>query len=161
MAATYPAPEDLKGAVQGTLLYLSLYLFGFITFQSFSKFYLFRQKKQQAKADAKKHGTATTEKVSFRAVKYYNSRDMLALAGDRTVGNFLEFAIVFLPLYWMHAVLVDPTMSWTIALAYTVPRGLYPLLMLYAPTKILLSTLPGYVVLFYLMWEIATKYAFV
>eukprot|EP00977_Amphora_coffeiformis_P016557 scaffold5158_cov153-Amphora_coffeaeformis.AAC.6 len=116
MSSSYPEPEELKGAVRGTLLYLALYLFGFIQFQSYSKFYLLAKKKKESKE--KKDDAA----VSFRAIKYYNSRDRLALAGDRTVGNFLEFAITFLPLLWIHAVLVDPTQSWNIALVYTSSR---------------------------------------
>ena len=154
MSASYPEPEELKGVVRGTLLYLSLYLFGFIQFQSYSKFYLLAQKKREAKG--KKDGAA----VSFRAIKYYNSRDRLALTGDRTVGNFVEFAIMFLPLLWMHAVFVDPTQSWNLALLYTSSRSLYPVLMMYQPTWILISTGPGYLVLLYLMWQIATKFAF-
>lgn len=156
MSSSYPAPEEFKGAVLGTLLYLSLYLFGFIQFQSYSKFYLWEQKKREAK-EKKKDDDA---KVSFRAIKYYNSRDRLALAGDRTVGNFVELALVFLPLYWLHAIFVDPTRSRTIALVYTGARALYPLLMLYRPIWILVSTGPGYVVILYLMWELATKFVF-
>ena len=153
-SASYPAPEELKGAVQGTLLYLALYVFGFIQFQSYSKIYLFRKKKRES--IEKKDGAP----VSFRAIKYYNSRDRLALAGDRTVGNFAEFAIVFLPLYWMHAVFVDPTESLWISVLYTSTRALYPLLMLYWPTYIIISTLPGYMVLAYLKWQVAMKFAF-
>lgn len=152
--SSYPAPEELRGAVQGTLLYLALYVFGFIQFQSYSKIYLFRKKKRESME--KKDGAP----VSFPAIKYYNSRDRLALAGDRTVGNFGEFAIVFLPLYWMHAVFVDPTQSWMIALLYTVTRSIYPLLMLYFPTYIVVSTVPGYVILAYLKWQVARKFAF-
>ena len=152
--SSYPTPEELKGAVQGTLLYLALYLFGFIQFQSYSKIYLFRKKKRESME--KKDGAP----VSFRAIKYYNSRDRLALAGDRAVGNFGEFAIVFLPLYWMHAVFVDPSQSWMIALLYTVTRSIYPLLMLYFPNYIVVSTAPGYVILAYLKWQVAMKFAF-
>lgn len=153
-SSSYPTPEELKGAVQGTLLYLSLYVFGFIQFQSYSKIYLFHKKKRES--IEKKDGA----QVYFRAIKYYNSRDRLALAGDRTVGNFGEFAIVFLPLYWMHAVFVDPTQSWMIAVGYTATRSIYPLLMLYQPTKIVICTVPGYLIMFYLMWRVAAKFAF-
>lgn len=152
---SYPTPEDLQGAVRGTLLYLALYLFCFIPFQSFSKFFLLAQKKKQQN---KKNEDGET--VSWRAVKYYNSRDRVALVGDRTVGNFVEFAILFLPLYWIHAILVDPSESWTIALVYTVARSFYPFLFYYQPYYIFLSTAPGYVVLAYLMLQIAIKYAF-
>jgi hypothetical protein len=148
--SSYPTPEELRGAVRGTLLYLALYLFGFIQFQSYSKFYLLAQKKKEAKK--------SDEKVSWRATKYYNSHDKLALVGDRAVGNMLEFAILFLPLYWIHAVLVDSTTSWEIALVYTVFRALYPFLFYYKPTLIVLSTGPGYVILLYLMWQIGQKY---
>lgn len=148
--SSYPTPEELQGAVRGTLLYLAVYLFGFVQFQSYSKFYLLAQKKKQAKKN--------DDKISWRATKYYNSRDKLALVGDRTVGNTLEFAILFLPLYWMHAVLVDPTWSWEIAVVYTSFRALYPFLFYYYPTRIVLSTGPGYVVLLYLMWQIGQAY---
>ena len=93
-------------------------------------------------------------------IKYYNSRDRFALTGDRAVGNFMEFAIMFVPLYWIHAVFVDASESWMIAVVYTASRALYPVLFWYFPTKILISTAPGYMVLLYLMWRIASQYAF-
>lgn len=96
----------LTQTVQGTLLYLALYFGVFLSFQSFSKFYLFAQKTKQAR---EKKGN---ERISVRALKYYNSRDTLALTGDRTVGNFIEFAVLFLPLYWMHALFVDTSKSY-------------------------------------------------
>lgn len=65
MLNSYPSPQELKGTVQGTLLYLSLYYFVFIPFQSFTKFYLLAEHKREAKDG----------KVSFRAIKYYNSKD--------------------------------------------------------------------------------------
>lgn len=136
-----------RQAVIGTLLYLGLYASVLIPFQSFSKFYLLAQKKREAKAADSK------EKVSFRALKYYNSRDMLALTGDRAVGNFQEFAIVFLPLYWIHALFVDPTQSLTIALAYTASRAIYPVAF-QSSTLIFFSTIPGYIVLCYLFTQV-------
>lgn len=152
MNAKFPSPDDLKGAVQGTLVYLSLFLV-FISFQSFSKFYLREQKNQEAKA---KDGN---EKVSFRAIKYYNSRDLMALAGDRTVGNFVEQAIVFLPLLWMHALFVDPTHSFTICALYTSSRCIYPIVFFMNPPALLLSTGPGYAVLIYLIHQLTSKAA--
>jgi hypothetical protein len=68
----FPSQDDLRGAVQGTLLYLGLYYFVFIPFQSFSKFRLLAKYKKEARA---KEGS---ERVSFRAIKYYNSRDMVS-----------------------------------------------------------------------------------
>jgi len=152
MNESFPSPAELKGALNGTLLYLALYLLVFIQFQSYSKFYLLSQKKKEAR---QKEGSG---KVSFRAVKYYNSRDMLALAGDRTVGNFIEYAILFLPLMWLHALFIDPTQSFAICVIYTASRSMYPVLfLLNKPPSIILSTVPGYAVLFYLFSQLIIK----
>ena len=150
MLATFPSPQELQGTVQGTLLYLSLYTV-FLTFQSFSKFYILAQHKKEAK----KKGL----KVSYRAIKYYNSKDVLALAGDRTLGNFLEQAILFLPLLWMHAVLVDETQSWMICVIYTLFRMIYPIAFMKGGFFVLVSTVPGYLVLIYLFSQVLTKVA--
>jgi hypothetical protein len=151
-SSSFPSPDELKGAVQGTLLYLGLYLFILIPFQSFSKFYIVAEKKKEARA---KGGN---EKVSFRAIKYYNSKDLLALAGDRTVGNFIEFAILFLPLMWMHALFVDPSSSFWICLVYTASRSYYPIAFLKG-SLVLLSTAPGYLIYGYLFYELTFKFA--
>mmetsp|Transcript_20495 Transcript_20495/g.47417 ORF Transcript_20495/g.47417 Transcript_20495/m.47417 type:complete len:156 (+) Transcript_20495:97-564(+) len=154
MSGDYPSKDELKGAVQGTLLYLALYLCILIPYQSFTKIYLYFQKRKEAK---QKEGDE--KKVSWRAVKYYNSRDMLALTGDRTVGNFVEFAILFLPLYWMHAIFVDPTQSFRIGCIYTATRAIYPIV--YQMRGFLaLSTGPGYLLYLYLMVEIARRFVF-
>jgi hypothetical protein len=152
MRDEFPSPAELRGAVQGTLLFLGVYVFIFIPFQSISKFYMLGQKKRDAK---QKDGNNT--KVSFRAIKYYNSRDILALAGDRTVGNFLEFAIVFLPLLWIHAIFVDPTPSFTICAAYSAARVIYPVVFFYGVPAIFLSSFPGYFVLGYLFVKLASN----
>jgi hypothetical protein len=88
--SSFPSPDELKGAVQGTILYLALYLFLLIPFQSFSKFYIVAQKKKEARAKG-----GNKEKISFRAIKYYNSRDLLALAGDRTLATLLNLPFCF------------------------------------------------------------------
>lgn len=134
------------------MIYLSLYYLVFIPFQSFSKFFIFFHKKKEAKS---KEGN---EKISFRKIKYYNSIDVLALVGDRTVGNFLEFSIIFLPLMWIHALFVDPTKSFKICLFYTITRAFYPILY-QKGMLVVLSTAPGYMINTYLLFEVA-KYAF-
>jgi MAPEG family len=147
---TFPRPEELRGAVHGTVLYLSLYLIGFLQFQSYSKFYLYFRQSKNAKRDDK-----TPPKVSFREVKYYNSKDIMALVGDRTVGNFLEQSILFLPLLWLHALFVDPTHSFTICLWYTITRSYYP--MAFLSKAMYLSTIPGYIIVLYLMYQLLSK----
>lgn len=148
MLTQFPGPMELKGAVQGTCLYLGLYFCGFIGFQSFSKFYLMKQKKAQAKMEGKR--------IRFVEVKYYNRDDKLALCGDRTVGNFLEMGFLFLPLFWIHALFVDPSQSFTIAALYTFTRALYPFVFWSAKIPLLLcSTVPGYLIYAYLLLSVA------
>eukprot|EP00957_Ditylum_brightwellii_P096895 7379556-Ditylum_brightwellii.AAC.1 len=65
-------------AVQGTLLYLSLYFFFFIPFQTLSKFYILKQKRAEARANSK-GADDKQEEISLSSVKYYNSQDSLAL----------------------------------------------------------------------------------
>ena len=151
MLEAFPSPAELTGAVQGTLLYLGLYIC-FIVFQSFSKFYLLSQKQQEAKA---KGGA----RVSLRALKYYNSKDMLALTGDRTVGNYLEFSIVFLPCMWLHALFVDPSQSLLLCTMYAACRLPYPFIYLYGshPLYILVSTIPCYLIKIYLVWMLVVR----
>lgn len=154
-----------KQVVQGTLLYIFLYGAVFISFQSFSKFYVLAQRKK-AFAKAKKEGTPMPPKQKNFAlnVKYYNTEDMIALMGDRTVGNTLEQSVIFLPLLWMHAIFVDPSLSFTIASIYCASRALYlvvyPLNFKYMQGLIGLSTGPGYLVTVYLFYEIAAKFVF-
>ena len=158
MRETFPTPVELKGALQGTMLYIALYAVVFIQFQSYSKFYLVSQKKKEAR---KKEGSS---KVSFREVKYYNSRDVLALAGDRCVGNTLEWAIVFLPLLWLHALFVNPEQSFTICALYTFFRSYYPIAFMVNKSfyfSIMCSTVPCYGVLGFLFYELASKAVFV
>ena len=145
MLDEFPTPTDLKGALAGTLLYLSLYTV-FQCFQSYNTFKLLAQKKREAKDKQAKDGSTTT-RVSYRSVKYYNSRDFLALWGDRTTGNFREWALVFLPLLWMHALFINPQVSFQQSLWYIFFRSLYPFLFRKGGLWVLASTLPSYVVL--------------
>jgi MAPEG family len=129
-----------------------------------SKFYLASQKKEEF-AKAKKDGTPLPhrQKNFFVKLKYYNSDDWLALMGDRAVGNTLEQGLIFVPLLWMHAVFVDPTQSWTIALIYSISRGIYPIMFTLAfgygmLPAIGVSTAPGYLTCIYLMYQLAVKF---
>jgi MAPEG family len=156
MKSTFPAPVELRGTILGTLLYLTVYLAVMIPFQVVSKYRLLAQKKAEQKK--LQSGDGKPEKISFAQVKYYNNRDVLALAGDRTVGNYIEQGFVFLPLLWMHAFFVDPSLSWRICLVYTMSRLLYPVLFLSRNRlHVLISTVPGYLVLFYLWWAIVCE----
>jgi hypothetical protein len=116
---------------------------------------LLRKRKKEARSKG-----GNESKVSFRTIKYYNSTDSLGLAGDRTVGNFIEFAIVFLPLMWMHALFVDPSVSFRICLVYTASRSYYPIAFLRGSLSLpLFNTTPGYLVYGYLFYELTFKFA--
>jgi hypothetical protein len=119
-----------------------------LPFQSLSKFYLMSKKIKEKKAG---------EKVDFRAVKYYNRTDHLALVGDRAVGQFVEWSIIFLPLLWMHALFLSdgPSQSWIICLLYTASRAIYPLVFgsnVYP--GVLWSAFPNYIILYYMLWRL-------
>ncbi|KAI2513814.1 MAPEG-like protein [Fragilaria crotonensis] len=143
MIDSFPPPEDFKGAVQGTLLYLAAF-WSCLVMQSFSKYYLYDKKKREAIANDKK------ECIAFKTIKYY-SHDRIALRGDRTVGNYMEQGFIFLPLLWLHAAFVDPSISFTIAAIYTISRLIYPFV--YGNKRAMLiavSTMPGYFIISYL-----------
>ena len=146
-------------------MYLFVYGFILIPFQSFSKYHILAQKKKEFKAKAAKDGSPKPKgglKTAFLKTKYYNNEDVLALAGDRAVGNVLEQALVYLPLFWMHALFVDPSQSKTIAIIYTVSRAIYPLMYIITfnggPKVIFLSTLPGYLVTLYLFYKLVVDF---
>jgi hypothetical protein len=112
--------------------------------QSFSKFYLYDKKKREVITNDKKG------RISFKTIKYY-SHDPIALRGDRTVGNYMEQGFIFLPLLWLHATFVDPSLSFTIAAIYTISRLIYPFV--YGAKRAMLlavSTMPGYLIISYL-----------
>lgn len=150
--------------MKGTLLYIAIYGFLLIPFQSFSKFHLLAQKKKELKAkDKKSDNNNNSKKLSFfRQVKYYNSQDLLALMGDRAVGNVLEQALVFLPLFWLHALFVDPTKSFQISLIYSMTRAIYPVVFWAtfsgSPGALGISTVPGYLVTMYLFYQVLLNF---
>jgi hypothetical protein len=153
----FPTPDELKGAVMGTLLYMMLFVFC-IQFQSYSKLYLLSQKRKEKKKIDDISSSSSSSVVSLKKIKYYNNDDKLALIGDRTVGNFIEFAWFFLSLLWIHALFVDPTQSFRLAALYTFFRSYYPLVFAKGFPLLLLSTVPNYIVGIYMIYEIVTKF---
>lgn len=145
--------------VQGTMLYLFVYFGLAIPFQAFSKFYLLKLKKEQVKNDAKKKEAAPAA-IDFRAIKYYNRDDTLALVGDRWVGQFQEYSFLFLSFLWIHALFVDPTQSFLISTLYSISRGIYPIVFSrQAYPGVLISAIPNYMVLTYLGVQIMRGFA--
>ena len=148
MALKFAAADELKGAVLGTLVFLGTYM-ALLLFQSMTKFVVLKARRAKEKKDGK------GDHASFAELKYYN-RDVLALAGDRAVGNTLEQLVTFLPLLWLHALFVDPSLSFRIGLVYSLSRIVYPFLFLlngFNP-MVFLSTIPGYAVQTYLAYKL-------
>ncbi len=130
-----------EGPVKATLGYFALY-FIFIIFQVSTKFYLYAKAKPE-----------NGKPVSYVKIKYGNT-DRLAVTGDRSVGNMLEQAIPFLGSLWLHAVFVDPVVAARYGWLYILFRSIYPIGFYMGLPYILCSTIPGYLIIFSLMWEV-------
>jgi len=87
--------------------------------------------------------------ASTAAVKYGNTLDPLAILGDRMVGNTLEQLVPFLGSLWLFAIFVDSERTWQTGCAYLASRVAYPPLFWAGSPWILLSTVPGYAVIWY------------
>jgi hypothetical protein len=86
--------------------------------------------------------------------RYFNT-DREMLAADRCVGNMLEHMPPFLLLLWLNAIFVDPRSASVAGAAYVASRAVYPFLIgrelgRGVPTRILLATVVGYLVIAYL-----------
>lgn len=86
----------------------------------------------------------------------YFGQDREMLAADRTQLNMLEHMPPFLVLLWLHALFVNPLSATGAGAVYLVARIAHPLLVgsrlgREVRASILLATVPGYVVLVYLL----------
>ena len=105
------------------------------------------------KAKAKKEGKDTV--VSFKEFKYA-STERIPLLLDRTVGNTMEQAIPFLTALWMHAVFVSPDSAGFIGWIYVITRAFYPVGFYFGLPFVLLSTVPGYACIIYLLYTVCS-----
>ena len=86
----------------------------------------------------------------------YFGQDPEMLAADRAVINTQEQMVPFLVALWMHAVFVSTFSATLCGGAYVVIRAAYPLLLGKRVSKIqtkrvYFATLPGYLIIFYLL----------
>jgi hypothetical protein len=151
----FPTKQELHGVIYGTILFLGLYFIFFIQFQSYSKFYLYYYKYKKHQGDNNTKDKLNHSTTSFRNVKYYNTTDLIALNGDRTVGNFIEQSILFIPLIWIHAIFINRNESFIICCIYTFFRSFYPFV--FYTKYMFASTIPCYIVLCYLFYQIIFK----
>lgn len=85
----------------------------------------------------------------------YFGQDRRMLAADRVQLNMLEHMPPFLVLMWLHAVFLSPTTATIAGSVYLAARVAYPLLVgtrlgRSIRAKVLLATVPGYLVIAYL-----------
>jgi len=131
------------GPVVITLAYVVLY-------------YAFQVNVARAKTQLSREYTARGERFDR-----YFSHDRQMLAADRIQLNMLEHMPPFLVLLWLVAVFVSPTRATIAGGVYVAARTLYPLLMgnrlgRGIRSVVLVSTVPGYLVLAWLLGELVT-----
>jgi len=90
----------------------------------------------------------------------YFGQDREMLAADRAQLNLLEHMPVFLALLWLHAVFVGPTSATVAGGVYVGSRLIHPVVMgsrlgRGVPLTILFATVPGYLVIAYLLLGLA------
>ncbi len=90
----------------------------------------------------------------------YFHQDAAMLAADRYLGNTLEHMAPFLLLLWLQATLVSPRAATLGGFVYVLCRASYPFAMGRdlrgsAPTRIMLATVPAYLVLAYFVISLA------
>ena len=140
-----PTISELQPVVGVTVAFTALY-FAFLYTQSFSKFYLYFKAK------------AKDPKISFAKVKY-GSTELLAVTTDRTVGNMMEQSIPFLTSLWLCAIFESADYAAKLGWLWLLFRALYPFAY-YRRPWVLVSTVPGYIILFMLISPVARKAVF-
>lgn len=135
------------GPVVVTLAYLTLY-YGFILL-------VLRTKRRLAAEYA-----ARGEKFDR-----YHGQDREMLAADRVQLNQLEHMGPFLVLLWLVALFVSPAVATGLGAVYVISRAAYPVVLgtkvgRGTPSLVMVSTVPGYLVLIgltgALLWKLAT-----
>lgn len=137
---------EYKPVIVVTGAYFAVF-YSFMIFQSTSKMYLYSKAKASKKSD---------EKVSMADIKYGSTRG-LGLLGDRTFLNMLEQSPAFLTSLWLHALFVDPETAAKAGWLYVLFRLWYPFGFSMGLPWILLSTLPNYGIIFYLLGSTIMK----
>ena len=105
---------------------------------------------RRLKKEAKSEGAARPT-PRLADVKYGTASSPRMLCANRTVGNYLEQALPFLVAMYMHAVLVSVQSAARCGWLYLFTRSYYPLAFLRPFPSLLMSTVPSYLVVGYLL----------
>ena len=134
--------RSVAAATEVTLAWCALFVV-FLAFQALSKWFLVLQPRKEA--DSRSLGRR------LASVKYNGKGGKLGLTGDRTVGNMMEQSLLFLPLLWLHALLVNGETAAFWGWAWLASRAPYPALFFKGVPWLFISTFGGYACLVGLM----------
>ena len=139
-------PSPYAGPLVVTLIYLALY-------------YAFQLRIMRVKSALRQQYEARGERFDR-----YFGQDREMLAADRAQLNMLEHMPPFLALLWLHAAFVSPGSATLAGVIYVAARIAHPVVMgsklgRGVRLTILFATLPGYLVLTYLMVGLALRLA--
>lgn len=121
--------------------------------QSASKWYVYMNSK-------KKGSGHETKKMSVKEAHYGEESRMhpYRLTADRSVGNLLEWAWIFMMSLWLHAIFLDAEWAATLGWSYVAIRAFYPISfykkMVYAVTAL------NYISLYLLIAPVAREVIF-
>jgi len=141
--------SGIKSVIHVTIAYIILY-YVFLYTQSFIVWFRYFKAKATNKDKDKP--------VKFNAIKYDKSQgDKLSLTGDRTVGNLMEQAIPFLTSLWLCATYGSPEYASKVGWIYVITRSYYPLAFYYGLPYLLFSTIPGYLCVTALLYNVISS----
>jgi hypothetical protein len=146
-----PASPEVAAAARVTLAFVGVFVVN-VLFQFYGKR---RSASMHVKAKKALAGDGAKDEDKSTLYNRYSNSDLVLLVGDRVVGNYIEWAVPFLSLFWMSMIITGQgeNLGWS----YVVLRLLYIVLaasggITYSGVKpkLLLATVPMYVVLFIL-----------
>ena len=151
----YASARELSPLALVTTVYIAL-LYCFFFAQSYVKIWLIQNARGSAnrlKSSDVRYCDPVVAKIKYDVA----SGSIAALVADRAVGNTLEQAIPFLVASWLHAVFVPAgaALSAKLAYMYILSRFIYPLCFYCGHPYLLLSTVPGYLIIFYQLLTVA------
>lgn len=110
--------KHYKGVLAVTMVWIGICV-TFQVMQSAAKWYVYMNQKRSG--DGKR--------MSLKDAHYGEEGRMhpYRLTADRSVGNLLEWAWVFLPTLWIHAIFIDTEQAAILGWSYVVLRAFYPI----------------------------------
>jgi hypothetical protein len=134
---------EVAAAARVTLAFIGVFVIN-VLFQFYGK-----------RHSAAMHVKAKTEGERPSPYNRYSSGDHILLVGDRVVGNYVEWAVPFLSLFWMSMTITGQgeKLGWiyvVLRLLYIVLAAIGGITHAGVKPKLLLATIPMYAVLFML-----------